>query len=339
MPIDYVYPDSIELRAIEQDKIARLTQDRPIFEIFPIREVDDWVIAWEQLDNYRGLQQLRGLNGAPPKVSKTGLKRFTEEPGVYGEFEEIDERELTRRRRIGTFNQPIDIEDLVVQAQDKLILRRLDRIESIGWTLLAAGIFSVPSLSGAIAHTAAYQMQQYAPTVPWATSLSATPLLDFRNIKLLGRGHSVVLDRTAKAYMNSSTANRLYANQNQADLYGRRTMGLGTYNSPEQINQLLLGDNLPQIVEYDETYLDETNAFQLFIPTGTVIVVGRRPSGVPVGEYIMTRNVNNPSGEPGAYTRTLDRGENTVPRSVEVHDGHNGGPTLLYGSAVVRMQV
>ncbi len=339
MPTDYVFPDSIELRLIEQDKIARITQERPIFDIFPVEEVDDWVIAWEQIDSWKGLQQLRGINGAPPKVSKVGANRFMEEPGVYGEFELIDERELTRRRKFGTFGQPINIDDLVVSAQDRLLLRRYDRIESIGWTLLAAGTFSVPSVSGAIAHTGSYNMQTYAPTVPWATAATAAPLMDFRNVKLLGRGHSVTFDRSAQAYMNSSTANRLYGNQNSSDLYGRRTQGLGTYNSPEQINQLLLGDNLPQIVEYDETYLDETNAYQLFIPTGTVIVVGRRPSGVPVGNYMMTRNANNPSLTPGAYTKVIDRGEDTVPRSIEVHDGHSGGPTLLYPSAVVRMQV
>lgn len=339
MPSDYVFPDSIELRLIEQDKIARITEDRPIFEIFPVEEVDDWVIAWEQIDSWKGLQQLRGINGAPPKVSKVGANRFMEEPGVYGEFELIDERELTRRRKFGTFGQSINIDDLVVSAQDRLLLRRYDRIESIGWTLLAAGTFSVPSVSGAITHTGSYNMQTYAPTVPWATAATAAPLMDFRNVKLLGRGHSVMFDRSAKAYMNSSTANRLYGNQNSADLYGRRTGGFGTYNSPEQINQLLMGDNLPQIVEYDETYLDETGAYQLFIPTGTVIVVGRRPSGVPVGTYVMTRNANNPSLTPGAYTKVIDRGEDTVPRSIEVHDGHTGGPTLLYPSAVVRMQV
>jgi hypothetical protein len=52
MATDYVYPDSLALRLIAQDKIPRLTADRPVFDIFPMRDVDDWLIAWEQQDNY-----------------------------------------------------------------------------------------------------------------------------------------------------------------------------------------------------------------------------------------------------------------------------------------------
>lgn len=339
MTTDFVYPDSIELREIEQDKLPRLLAARPVFDIFPIREVDDWIVAWEQMDNFQGLQNARGLNGAPVSIKKTGGKRYTVEPGVYGEYEMIDERELSRRRQFGSLDQLVNIDDLVTLAQDKLLQRRLDRIEYIGWKLLATGTFSVSGPDGAVLHTDSYTTQSFAATTPWATVANASPLMDFRNAKLKGRGHSVRFDATAKAYMNSTTANNLYSNQNNADLYGRRTTGLGTFNSPEQINQLLLGDNLPQIVEYDEGYLDETGTFQLYIPNNTVVLVGSRPSGIPVGEYQMTRNANNPGLAPGAYTKVIDRGELVVPRSIEVHDGHNGGPTLLYGSAVVVMSV
>lgn len=339
MTTTYVFPDTQELTLIEQEKLPRLTAMRPIFDIFPLDEVDDSIIAWEQMDSYHGLQQVRGLNGAPAKIAKQGAKRFIMEPGSYGEFEEIDERELTRRRQYGTIDQAIVIDDLVAQAQDRLLERRLDRIEWIGWTLLATGTFSVAGPAGSILHTDAYTTQSFAAPTTWATFASATPLMDFRNAKLLGRGKSVRFDASAKAYMNSTTANNMYSNTNSADLYGRRTQGLGTFNSPEQINQLLLGDNLPQIVEYDETYLDETGTYQLFIPNNKVIVVGTRPSNVPVGRYMMTRNANNPDLAPGAYMKVIDRGVDSVPRSIEVHDGHNGGPALEYPSAVIVMSV
>jgi hypothetical protein len=53
----------------------------------------------------------------------------------------------------------------------------------------------------------------------------------------------------------------------------------------------------------------------------------------------MTRNANNPDLAPGPYMRVIDTGEIVIPRSIEVHDGHNGGPVIYFPSAVVVMSV
>jgi hypothetical protein len=139
--------------------------------------------------------------------------------------------------------------------------------------------------------------------------------------------------------MNRATFNNLRSNANSTDLYGRRTQGLGTFNNLQGINQLLTGDDLPQIVVYDQGYLDEFNNFVPFIPVNKVIVVGKRPAGQPIAEYRMTRNANNPDLAPGPYMRVIDTGEIVIPRSIEVHDGHNGGPVIYFPSAVVVMSV
>jgi hypothetical protein len=340
MTTDYIIPTAIDLREIEQDLLPRLTEQRPIFDFFPIVTSDDSVVAWEQEDNYVGLQQLRGINGAPQQVKRTGGSRYTMTPGVYGEFTVIDENELTRRRRYGSVDQSIDISDLVAKDQRHLLNRRLDRIELIGWTLVTTGTFSVSTPTGAVAHTDSYSIQTYSAAVPWSTSATATPLADLRAVQLLARGHSVRFDQTCKLYVNQKQANRLFANTNSADLYGRRTAGLGTFNSPGQINELFAGDGLPQIVVYDKGYLDESGTFQNFIPDGKAIVIGARESGSPVGEYQLTRNANNDGLAPGAYMRVVDTATTGgVPRSIQVHDGHNGGPAMLFPSAVVVMSV
>lgn len=338
MATDLVYPTSAEIREVERTKMPNLIQDRPVFNVFPIREVDDHVIQWAQADNYTGLQQIRGINGAPLRVNRKGAKLFTEVPGVYGEFSQIDELEITRRRQYATANQRIRIDDLVMQEQDFLLGRRLDRIESIVWTLLVTGVFSVPHKDGAVVHAGAYTTQTFTAGVAWATSATATPLANFRAVKLLARGYSVVFDGTAEAWMNSTTANNFYGNLNANDLFGRREAG-GSTLTRDGARAQLTGDNLPVIREYDGGYLDDTNTFQLFIPNNKVVVVGRRPSGVPVGEFLFTRNANNAGAAPGPYTRVIDRGLDSIPRSIEVHDGFNGGPTLLYPSSVVVMNV
>jgi hypothetical protein len=334
-----VYPTSAELMAIAQDLIPRLQADRPIFDIMPVRDVDEYTLIWEQQDNFSGLQQVRGLNGEPGRVKRVGVNRFEVEPGVYGEFLRIDERELTRRRQMGTYGSPIDISDLVLEAQNQLLVRRLDRIEQIGWSLLGNGTYSVPGPNGVTLATDSFTLQNFTAANGWTSEAEATPLADFRSVKILARGHSVSFGAQARAYMNQSTFNQLISNTNPADLYGRRQAGLGLINNLDDMNRLLAGDDLPQICVYDEGYLDDNADFQLFLPTGTAVVIGKRPAGQRVAEYRMTRNANNIDLAPGPYMRVIDEGEFKIPRNVDVHDGHNGGPVVFYGSAVVVMTV
>jgi hypothetical protein len=56
----------------------------------------------------------------------------------------------------------------------------------------------------------------------------------------------------------------------------------------------------------------------------------------------MTRNANNPSMAPGAYmyisNKTGEEAEGNAP-SIGVFDTHNGGPIVLFPSAMVVMHV
>jgi len=348
---EFGYPTNNELREIAQDLLPRLAADRPVFDFMPIEEPDAWLVSWEQEDSYTGLQAVRGLNGEPPRVSKVGVKRYNMQPGVYGEYIPLDETELVVRRQYGTFGTPVDISDLVMRAQRQLLVRRLDRIETILWTLLSSGVFSVSGISGAILHQDQFALQTYSASVSWATVATATPLQDLRAVQLLARGHSVRFDRTAQAFVNQKTANNILQNTNAADLYGRRVTGLATVNSIPQLNELLTMDNLPNIVPYDMGYLAEPavagapnaplsfGTFVPFIPDNTAIVIGKRTDGAPLGNYQMVRNASNPDLGPGAYMKVIDRGEIQVPRAIEVHDGHNGGPAIWFPSAIVRMNV
>lgn len=338
----FAFPTNAEITEIAQDKLPALQADRRIFDIMPIEERDASLIMWDQLDNYTGLQSLRGINGAFPLIQQTGSKQFIERPGYYGEGELLDEIALTERRKLGTFGEPIDISDLVMQKQDKLLGRRLDRIEWIGWTLLTTGQFMVSTPMGIVAHQGAYTMQSYTSAVGWATFATATPLADFSAVQLLARGHSVNLGATAKAYMNRRTYNNMRSNTNAADIYGRRVSGLATANNLEAINQIWTQDDLPTIVIYDEGYLNDSGTFVPWIPDNVVVVVGQRPAGQPVAKYIMTRNANHPTLAPGAYSWVKNNrgedGDGNAP-TVAVYDSHNGGPIIEYPSSVVLMRV
>lgn len=332
-------PTSAELMQIEQTYLPVLTADNPWFQMFPFKNVDKSMLMWEQLDNYIGLQQVRGLNGAPQRVAKTGLKQYMMKPGVYGEYETLDEEELTNRRAVASFDQATGIYDLVRMSQDKLLTRRLMRQKKLIVDLVVNGFFSVLSPNGGVTHTDGYTQRIYTSAVTWATAATATPIADFRAVALLKRGFSVDFGSTATAYANRTTVNQMLNNTNAGDLGGKRLENGATVNDLDGMNRILAANDCPMIKIWDEGYYDDSNTFQLDIPNGAVIVQGKRATGSPVGNFIYTRNVNNPDGAPGPYMRVIDRMENDIPREIEVHDGHNGGPAIYFPSAIVKMNV
>ena len=339
MALTYTYADSEELKLIEQELLPSLEEDDPILKEFPATEVRSNRVRWEQKDNYKGLQQLRGLNGAPNHVQRVGAKEYDMAPGVYGEYTTIDEKELTERRQWGTFGDPIGIDDLVADAQMYLLQRRLDRRRQICWGLVTTGTFSIPHPRGGVMHTDAFSIQTYTAAVAWGTHATATPFKDIRAAALKYRGKSVDFGKGAKLYMNRTTLNNLLLNSNAADAYGRRLPSGATLNTLDETQSILTANDLPEIVAYDGGYINESGTFTLFVPDGYAILIGRRTNGATIGEYRMTINANNPNLEPGAYTRVIDHGEDSIPRRIEVHDGHNGGPCVYYASAIVAMAV
>jgi hypothetical protein len=339
MATTYVYPTDVELTEIDPIYMGRAVAGDPLFDLFPITPSDKSRVVWEQRDNYLGLAQVRGINGRPAVVKRPGFNRFSYAPGYYGEYIVIDEDELTERRVPGQFTGAVDISDLVMEAEDLLVVREVNRMRYILWQLLVYGFFAVPDGKGAVLHTDSYTIRPYTATVPWATLATATPMADFAAVQLLRRGYSVSFGADATAFMNQQTYNYLRGNTNTADLFGRRANYGGTFNTLEQWNQLLQGEGLPRIVIYEEGYKDDTDTWQQYLPDNKVVVDGRRTNNAPVGDFAITRNANNADLGARAYAMTVDTIGQSVPRQIQVHRGHNGGPRLRYPSSIVVMSV
>lgn len=333
------YSTPAELKQIEQTLLPTLVEDDPIFGVFPIVESDRVRLRWVQRDNYTGLQQIRGLNGQPKNVRMTGYKEYEYKPGYYGEFVTLDEAELTERRKASTWDEPASVDDLVGDAQTFLLQRRLDRIRYIIFTLITTGVFSVANGRGEVMHQDAFSLQTLTAGIAWSSTATAVPTTNIRAAQLLSRGQSVNFGTGAEIWMNQTTANNLLSNTNANDLFGRRVGGGDTVNNLGDINKILSGNNLPEIVVYDRFYLDDSNQVQLFIPNNKAVLIGKRSNNAQLGEYRMTRNrVNN--GKPGAYTQVVDTLQfGQIPGAVHVHDGHNGGPVIEYPGAIVVMNV
>ena len=336
--INYEYPTTRELREINPEKIQVLTRNRPTFSIFPLVDSDFWTLEWEIKDNWRGMQQLRGLNGKPSYVKMVGKNQFSAEPGVWGEFMTVDEKMMTLRARDGGDGRPVDISDLVTERQDYMNNREIDLIEYIGWKILLDGQFSfVGPLGATYADTFPIQTVAFSD---WSDLSNATPLADLLALKLRTSGKSVSFGSGTEAYANMVTVNNLLRNRNANDLGGQLAITFGgskPLKTLGEINALFASSDLPTIIEYDEGYFAEpSGTFTKWIPDDVISIVGKRTNGDSLGEYRMVRNTNNPNNAPGRYEKVIDRLDDQVPRTIEVHRGHNGGPVLFYGSAIIK---
>ena len=337
--INYVYPTSKELRVINAEKIPNLERERPTFAIFKTTTSNDWTLEWEQKDGYRGMQQLRGLNGEPSYVKMQGFKRFSAKPGVYGEYMTVDEEMMTMRasQNGGDEGRPINIDDLVTERQDTLNVRETDLIEFIHWSCLLQGQFLFVGPTGAI-----YGDQFNIQTTTfsdWSDLVNATPIKDLLGLKTLQSGKSVSFGTGSIYFMNSKMVGYLMLNRNPNDLGGQMAIAQGGVKPVKtlgEVNSMLQGFGLGTIVEYDEDYTTDAGVVTKWIPDDVVSIVGRRSNGDDLGEYRMVRNANNPNLEPGRYEKVIDHVDRRVPRTIEVHRGHNGGLVLFYGSAIVR---
>lgn len=345
MPLQtYAYPTAAGFRELERELLPDLMSNSPAFKHFPIRERPTSKVLFRQKDNYTGMQQIRGINGEPPRVVPLGENWFEAVSGVYGEYQPIDEKSLTERTDVvmGAIGLPMPTQDMVDEAQEQLLVRRLTRIEWLVWQVMVYGFFQVRDIKGAVVHTDAYTQLQYTASTAWSTAATSTPLADFRAVQLLGRGTSANFGAGATAYVNRVQANRMQANTNAADLGGKKGNGGGTITGLNGWNTILEGEGVPRVEVYDGGYLDETTgAYTLYIPDGVAIVVGTRPGNVTPGEYQMTINANNPNRAPGPYTTVADSadGPHPIPREIHVHDGHSGGPALSYPGMIIKMNI
>lgn len=341
------YPLSAALQEIEPSKIALLTEDDPTFTLFPIVEEDTDALLWEQQDAYTGLQNGRGLDGQPGRVPKVGAKAYKAEIGYYGDWDEVEETEFTKRRDLGTFGDPMSMEKILSKIQDNLLAREIDRFRYLVWTLLSTGSYSAQNKNGSTIHNDVYTPQTVNAAVAWATVATATPLADLRSVQLLSRGYSTKFDASATAWMNRTTANLLLANSNSniAEIGMKRLEVGATVNSIKDINTIFAAQDLPQIAIYDESWSTEgsPNSANLFIPNNKVVIIGKRKNGAKVGDICRTRNANNEDGKPGTYTIVTDSlnggGMNPVPRRVRVDRGWNGGLRIYYPQSIAVLSV
>lgn len=336
--MSFVYPKNVELRPVAQALLDKTVMDNPILSRLPIRETPYALVQWERTKSTFGLMQGRGYNNKPQQVPGLGANRFTKTPGVYGEKLPIDELELTTRAQFATFSQPIGIKDLVMARTKQGRTRMYNRMVYHAVTLLTTGRYTCKDAKGVIIDEDTITPQTYAPSVLWSSLATAAPWQDFQNVALLDLGFSLKFDSSATAIMNQKTFNYYRQNQNPLDIYGRKTKFGATYNALGELNQLHQDDGLPNIVIWNESFLDDNGVAGRYMPDGYVIVMGTRTDGEPLGEFLMTKNVNNKDQGSQMYYEVIDNWDGQ-PRFIEVHLGYNGGIGIYMPEGIIIMKV
>lgn len=334
------WPSVASIRKIAAIKLEAGLAGDPITRLFPMTNEANDFMEWEVEDNTYGLQQVRGLNGPPARVEKLGSKTYVEKPGVYGEFIQIDELEMTRlQREVGTINEPMTMQRFTDKYTTQLAEREVRRYRATCWGLLTTGAYSVTGPNGQVLHSGQYSITVDTSPTAWtfANRASATPLYDLGAQVTNGPAVGTSFAGDAEVWMNDFTFRAMVANTNAADLGGRR-MGLQTANSLGLVNEVLALDNLPKIMVYDGWYNNDADAVTRCIPNYTALLIGRRLDGAQFGEYMMTNNANN-GGGPGAYSFVVDNRGKKTPPTVEFHRGHNGGPVIFFPGSVRSLDV
>jgi len=330
----YTYPENAQVREIERQRSRVIDANQIGSELLPMDTQDTDNVLWEVRDDVRGLTFSRSANAPFPLRTDTGANRFAIIPGMFGEMIRLDEKRITSSRRIGTFGEAIDVSAECSRLMEDLAIREAATIQYIRWSLLTSGVVNVPDQSGRAVEVGRMTLATFTPSTAWTTSATATPLADLRSLRDNNVGF-FDFGGNARLYGNSKTSSTLWANTNQNDIAGKRTLGLGQVLGLEAYNAVIAPqESLPVLIAYDGTYLDATGTPVKFIPDGKLVLVGNHWSyGNRIGEYVVTRNANNPNGEPGVYAEI---GLSTEPpRLPWVARGHNGGPRVNYTKQVI----
>jgi hypothetical protein len=346
----YVYPENFELDHIEADLIAPMRAQRLGLTLFPEQTTGAAEVRWDQMDNDFGLMQFRGYNNDPAHVQRLGQNTFVYQPGVYGEMIPVNEDELTRRAASTGNPAPIQIGDLIMSCDLQLTGRQFTRMEWLCWQAMQGTVqVQMQGPQGLYnGYSDTYTTQTYSAATPWATTATATPILDMQNVQQKSVGHSVNMGAGAKAYMNQVTANNMINNSNSADLGGRRSSFGATLNNVPDVANYFGSQNLPVPVVYDAGYqtipLNGVNTavstynFAKFIGNATVIFAGARMSGAPLGKFYYTRDASGFSG-PRRYIHNTVNGADGLPAKmngqITVSRGFNGGPGVHFPFSIV----
>lgn len=300
------------LQSAAREKLPKITLDNPMFKyLCPITQDDADQVLWDQDDDIKGLMTPRIANAEFATVQRVGTKQMRMDPSKFGEKIVMTEDLMTRSRKNGEWGTIIDLSYQQAKDQDQLLTRAIDRIMNVAAKFHTDGEYYI-NINGSMVLAQKFTIQTFTSPIPLTTYATATPIADLRALKAqYGRISSAKFGSSAVILMNSVSLNALFANQNPGDLYGRYVSGRAVAQpmNPSNLDAIMLQEDLPRIVEWDDAYFDENGVAQPHLPDGKAIVIGNRPDAATPSEFVFTANMNNiqsPGAQSDAELRLSD---------------------------------
>lgn len=378
MPATYAMPTNWEQETVALMPDLTWSKMRfgsdPLLSILPVSYTDAAQVRWDQYQSPFGLTPLRGVDAAPDAVKLPGLKTYQADPGFYGMYTQLRESEILFERQPNTVNEPLDVGDRL----GKLILDSsvliVNRFRQMAGTLLVSGEFTNVNASGELTHH--YKLDNYQTFSPandgstgpgWAADpTNADPIGDliYWQTKKLNRGTDADFGSASKILCNPTVVNDLWnttsVRERFKSKFGATVLrgDMPNLDGDNSINKLLTGMGLPPLEVVKDGYYSTEQAaidqdpddFTYAIADKSLIWVGVRPEGQPVGALKLTRHagVGAYGGEQypevgvdndqrvelakGIYMRA--HFINRMPHRYEIEMGFNACPIIYYRRAV-----
>lgn len=352
MSLVVTYPTNAEIDETVQAYIPQV--DNFIGSQFmPVKPRNTNKVRWTEKNKMRGKTSIHKRGSDPHIDDREGSVDREFSPIDFKETDVIGEKEILEKRQEGTWGEPLDLEDTVVETMRDRADKTMISVECTRWDAFR-GLLAINEKGVKVNET--FPVQSHLPLVEWNDFDNAKPLMVLDEIgdKFDGTGAS---NTGAIHVMSRKTFRLLLQNNNESDL--RKFAGsnfVDVMNGLAAFNKLLQDRNGSMVTLTDEGWIDDANNFVRFVKTGEIFTFGKRPlnqmhgewqatislhrqeNGKPIGGYFSIMEVN---GQPstGATTISLAQlGAGKNPK-FEITGGIYGGPTIKYPQSIVYTKV
>jgi hypothetical protein len=314
---------------------------------------------------FKGRLNWRGLDGnatptrAPFSYENDGCMI---RPGYWSEYQEVDERMLRTVSTPGTHSAPFDLVEYERELMFDISMKLHQLKESLIWQALVNGYLEERNAEGLIVWSQRYKITRARFTISACDRQNSTPLADLACIV-----NSVVgvvgaaFDSDAVMYANSRTWECLLRNTNPLDIGRMSLSACCDAVGMARLAQFFQARGLPRPEVYNGFWIDEAGRSNFYIPTGKIVVVGRRFDNQRIGAFYQaptlvsavvpgtgntseSNDARSPLSFYGEYGTFVVRQDNTDPasrlqwlgsRRIRWTYGMYGIPVLEYPTSVI----
>lgn len=299
---------------------------------------------------FKGIAQWRGMGG----TAKPSRSPFSYEndvcfirPGYWAEFQEIDEIMMRTVAQPGIHSAPFDLVDYEGQLMFDISMKLHQLKELLIWQALVNGYVEERDENGLVVWSQRYKITRARFSVSACDVQNSTPLADLACIvnSVIGVTGARFDTDGAVMYANSRTWECLLRNQNPRDI-GR--MGLtACCDAPgmERLAQFFMARGLPVPKRYNGIYIDNQGRSNFYIPTGKIVMIGRRIDGQRIGAFYQPPTlVQCGTAQAAGHGTFVVRQDNACPdsrmewrgaRKIRWTYGLEGIPVLEYPTSVI----